>query len=360
MAHKVADRVNPYQRNFSGTCRAGLAKSSTLVFGVIMFAIGLTAGGVIGFLLAPKPPPPLEKVTFQLDWIPLGRHTAYYVALEKGFYTEVGLDVAVTRGSGSGDAIRIVGAGEADIGFADLGTLIEARSESVPVKMVAVIYGEAPHAVFTLKGRGIESPKDLEGQTLGGPPGESNRILFPAFANLVGIDLSRVGLVDVEAGAKIPLMLAGTTDATWEYIMAVPNIPKEQQANLVTFRYSDYGLTIYSNGIVVSDDVIKNRPDFVRKFVQATIKGWDFVMNNRDESASIMVKFFPHLSMDVVRGEIDIVADKLLLTEEAKQFGLGWMTKEKVESSIKIIAESFNFSPFPAENVYTTEFLGRK
>src|SRR6202035_1799917 len=96
-----------------------------------------------------------------------GRHSYFYVALDKGYYKAEGLNVTILRGQGSIDAIKKVASGAATIGFADAGSLTLARSnDSIPVKMLAIVYATPPQAIFALADKGIKTPKDLEGKTL--------------------------------------------------------------------------------------------------------------------------------------------------------------------------------------------------
>ena len=108
------------------------------------------------------------EVNFITDFGYNGRHSYYYVALDKGYYKAEGLEVNILRGQGSIDAVKKVASGAAAIGFADAGALALARSnDGIPVKMLAIIYATPPHAIFALADSGINKPKDLEGKTCG-------------------------------------------------------------------------------------------------------------------------------------------------------------------------------------------------
>ena len=110
-------------------------------------------------------------ITFTTDFGFNGRHSYFFVALDKGFYKAEGLNVNIIRGQGSIDAVKKVATGAAQIGFADAGAVILARAnDSIPVKLVAIIYAKPPHAVFALADSGIKTPKDLEGRTVADAP----------------------------------------------------------------------------------------------------------------------------------------------------------------------------------------------
>ena len=149
-----------------------------------------------------------ENVTFITDFGFNGRHAYYYVALERGYYRQAGLDVSFVRGNGSADAIRKVGAGAAQLGFADAGSLVLARAnDGVPVRMVAVVYAAPPHAIYAIEDGPIRRPQDLVGRRIADSAGSANAVLFGAYAKAAGFDPSRVTWQIAESAA-LPLLLA--------------------------------------------------------------------------------------------------------------------------------------------------------
>ena len=120
-----------------------------------------------------------DSVTLVTDFGFNGRHSYFFVALDKGYYKDAGIDVKIVGGKGSVDAIRQVGAGNATFGFADAGSLILARAnDSIPVKMVAVVYARPPQAIFCAADAGLKTPKDLEGKSIANPAGGATLWVF--------------------------------------------------------------------------------------------------------------------------------------------------------------------------------------
>jgi NitT/TauT family transport system substrate-binding protein len=184
-----------------------------------------------------------DKVTFVTDFGYLGRHAYYFVALDKGYYKAANLDVDIVRGQGSADAVKQVAAGTAQIGFADAASLILARAnDNVPVKMVAVIYDKAPHAIFALKGSGISKPKDLEGRNVADAAASSIPKMFPAYAKAAGIDASKVKWTVVASDAIAATLALGRADAVGYYTISEALLKKTTGKNdLIVLRYSDAG-----------------------------------------------------------------------------------------------------------------------
>jgi NitT/TauT family transport system substrate-binding protein len=177
----------------------------------------LVTGAVIAstILLRPGASNALDDVTFTTDFGYNGRHAYFFVALDRGYYRDAGLEVKIVRGQGDANAIRQIGAGNAMFGFADPGNLILARAnDRIPVKLVAVVYRKPPQAIFCREDSGLRKPKDLE--------------------FTVGEALLR---------------------------------SQYGPGKLVRFAYSDAGLSYYGSGIVATDVTIASKPDLVRRFV---------------------------------------------------------------------------------------------
>jgi len=127
-----------------------------------------------------------EKFTFSLNWFAVGDHAAYWVALDKGYFAKAGLDVTLENSKGSGDSIAKVDTGRADAGLADAVAMLAADARGARVKMVGMVFDKTPLNFFSRKDMPVTKPKDLEGKTIGAPPGDGQRQAWPAFAKLRG------------------------------------------------------------------------------------------------------------------------------------------------------------------------------
>src|SRR5437867_12202729 len=142
---------------------------------------------VLALLIAPGPRAPgaqsSQKVTFALNWFAVGDHAAYWVALDRGYYKTKGLDVEMQNSKGSGDSIAKVDTGRADIGLADSAVVVAAVGRGAKTKVVSMVFDKTPLNVWSWKDAPITRPKDLEGKTVGAPPGDGQRQVFPASAS---------------------------------------------------------------------------------------------------------------------------------------------------------------------------------
>ncbi len=325
-----------------------------------MRMMGFLVVVVTAVLTLAGPAPAAEKIVFGLDWQVLGRHAAYVLASERGFYKDEGLDVEVQRGYGSADAVKRVGAGTVTFSFGDAGALVLARAEGIKVKSVAMIYGRAPHALWIRKDAGVGKPSDLEGKTIGGSAGSAVRVLFPAFAKLAGVDASKVKWLTLDAASLYPTLFSKRVDAIVDFAPGWPTVSKragEAKVDLVRMMYVDHGFTVYSNGLLAREETIRDKPDVVRKFVAATLRGLDAAFKSPAEAAQVRRKRYPELDEDTARAEIDIVRE-LAWTEEARKNGLGFMSPEKIKTTRDIMTEAYTLKvTVPLDDLYTNAFL---
>src|SRR5207247_8088901 len=119
-----------------------------------------------------------QTVVCALNWCAVGDHAAYWVALDRGYYKTKGLDVEMQNSKGSGDSIAKVDTGRADIGLADSAVVIAAVGRGAKTKVVGMVFDKTPLNVWSWKDAPITRPKDLEGKTVGAPPGDGQRQVF--------------------------------------------------------------------------------------------------------------------------------------------------------------------------------------
>jgi NitT/TauT family transport system substrate-binding protein len=296
-----------------------------------------------------------DKITFVTDFGYLGRHSYYFVALDKGYYKAAHLDVDIVRGQGSADAVKQVAAGTAQIGFADAPALILARAnDQVPVKMVAVIYDKAPHAIFALKESGIKTPKDLEGRSVADAAASSIPRMFPAYAKAAKIDGSKVKWTVVSSDAIAATLALGRADAVGYYTISEALLKKSTGKNdLVVLTYADAGLDFYSNGIIADEKLIASNPDVVKRFVSATLHGLRDAIANPEEAAKILNKHQRQIDVDIGTAETKAVAQLVRKpVEKAGQIELA-----RMQNTVDIVTQSFTLKqPVKAADVFVPGF----
>ncbi len=303
----------------------------------------------------------LTKVTFSLDFIVLGRHAPWYVALAKGYYKDEGLDVTIIPGKGSAQVMQAVESGIADMGFVDVPSLVLGRAAGSTIKVVAVNYQKAPYAIFSLDpGANVLKPSDLKGLTLASSAGSFVPRIHKAFMKMHGMDPNSMKVVNMEPSARIGMLVRGKVPSIDFFIMTWPGIKRAagKRAQVRALLLGDYGLTLYSNGIGAKQEYIKANPKVVRGFTRAALRGWKDAMANPAEAAKLQKKYVKALKTQITIEELAILKN-LAVTPDTKKNGYGWFSPAKMKASRDFMVNNTKISGTPpkAEDLYVTGFL---
>jgi len=299
-----------------------------------------------------------EKFTFALNWFAVGDHAAYWVALDKGYFAQRGLDVTLENSKGSGDSIGKVDTGRADAGLADAVAVLGASARGARVKMVGMVFDNTPLNFFSRKDNAVLKPKDLEGKTVGAPPGDGQRQAWPAFAKLHKIDESKVTWVNIEPAAKIAALAEKRVDVAADYSTGLPFYEKAMGVgNAVMMPWADTGFDLYSMSIIASEKTMKERPKVLRAFLEAAYMGWRDVMNDPKGSLAIFKKRVPEIDLSIIEPNMMLGLD-LMRTRNYADKGIGWIDDKKMCDSVDIV-NTYMGLPKKVEcsAAYTTEFL---
>lgn len=301
-----------------------------------------------------------EKVVHSLDWVPYGRDAGFYAAEAKGFMKAEGIDLEITRGKGSSETVKRLTVGDADYGTPDAGVVAISRSRGIKVKMIGAFHAKTPMTIVTVKGRGINTVKDLAGKTLADASFSSTHKVFPALARKHGVDPKSVKWEFMSPAAFGAAGLAGRVDAWGEYATNEPSMrkaAKQAGKELIIFRFADLGVDIYSNTTTATEDKLKNNPDQVRRYMRGMYKGIAWAVKHPEEAVDIILKRVPVLNRDTAIQHWQIAIDHLL-TAAAKKHGIGHLSREKVTFTRDIIAGAYNLKTKPSvDDLYTVKYL---
>jgi NitT/TauT family transport system substrate-binding protein len=298
-----------------------------------------------------------EKFNFALNWFAVGDHAAYWVALDKGYYKAKGLDVTLENSKGSGDSIAKVDTGRADAGLADAAVVISSKARGTTIKTVGMVFDKTPLNFFSLKTTPLAKPKDLEGKTLGAPPGDAQRQMFPAFAKLTGIDASKVTWVNIEPAAKTAAVAEKRMDGVGDYSTGLPLYEKAAgKGNVVMMPWADSGFDMYSMSIMASEKTMKERPKVLKDFLEASYMGWRDVMADPDAAMVIFKKRVPEIEVDTVKA-IMMIGLGLMKTEQYAKGGIGSIDDKRMCASVDLV-NSYMGLPKKVEckDVYSKDF----
>ena len=301
----------------------------------------------------------LKKVKVVLDWTPNTNHTGLYVALEEGYYKEEGLDVEIIQPAES-TAPVLVATNKADfaITYQEEVTYAKTSEDPLPIKAIATVIQHNTSGFASPKDKNIVSPKDFEGKSYGGWGSPSEEAILKAVMEKEGADYSKLKLVnmgndDFFTATKKHIDMAWIFEG-WTGIEAKL---KGEEINYIPVKDLDPALDYYTPVIVSSEDNIKNNPEMVKKFLNATSKGYNYSIENPEESAKILLKHAPELDENIVIESQKFLADKY--TDDASRWGEMkdsiWNNYTKFLLDNKLIEKDMK-----ASEAYTNEFLPEK
>jgi NitT/TauT family transport system substrate-binding protein len=324
---------------------------------VLTMVVAVLAGGLVGSGASSTGRHQLDSVKYATSFGTFGRDAFVYVAIEKGYFRDAGFDVSVVPGLGTDNA-RLLASGQIDYaGSETTGNMVGRVSGGFPVKIVAITSQATQAAIATLVESGITTPKALEGKTLADLPASIVIRLFPFYAKRAGIDPSKVNIVPGTPQTLPSLLATGRADAIGQFTVGVPTLVKAAGGRKVrTFKYSQYLKGLLGNAIVTTDDRVKTKPDEVRRFTKAILKGLNYAVQNPGESGYIMQKYVPIADPIAAANELRIL--KFFVQNKCtRKYGIGYIDVQKIKSTASIVRNAFKTGAFAYQDLYSPAFV---
>jgi NitT/TauT family transport system substrate-binding protein len=231
-----------------------------------------------------------------MGYIPNVQFAPFYVAVDKGYYEKEGLRVNFKYGFES-DLAKLVGTGDIPFMVGSGEEVILGRARGLPLVYVMRWYRKFPVVVFSLRGKGITKPKDLEGKKVGIPGMYgASYIGWKGLVYAAGIDEKKVDLLSI-GYTQAAAVTSGQVDAALDYSVSGPVQLRLEGKEVNVIPVSDY-IDIPSNGIITSEKVMREHPDLVKGLVQATLHGLRDTLNDPDEAFRISLKYVPEAGKD--------------------------------------------------------------
>ncbi|WP_108658481.1 ABC transporter substrate-binding protein [Acuticoccus kandeliae] len=302
-------------------------------------------------------------VRFVLDWAWQAMHGPFLIALEKGYYSDEGLNVTIDRGFGSGDTINKVASGAYDIGFAEGTGLFKFNKENPDdaVISVLIINDQSPTGAISLKESGINSPADLVGKKISATQNEATVLAWPVVAGLNNIDPASVEFMFVEPNLRDSLVIQGAADATFGFAtttalnFVLAGVDKD---DVNYFTLAQFGLNPYSSGIIVRKDFAEANPEVVKGFVAATVKGLQDMLADPAEGLALLKKREPLVDETVEAARWELAQELSILTPSVIERGISEVDPARFETAAKQIATAYGIDVDPKiGDYYDASFL---
>lgn len=309
-----------------------------------------------------------QKRTIKVNpsWLLQGDNAPLTIAIDKGYFPSEGLDVKIERGYGSADTITKVAAGQFDIGFGDIYSMLEfnAKNPNDAVVAVAVPYNRSPFAIVSLKASGINDLKAVTGKKLGAPAGDAPRKLWPVLAQQVGVKPDSVEWITMEPKLRETLLVKGDVNAVSGFATTIlPSLEKagKKAEDVNVFYYTDNGLELYGNAIVVKKAFLEKNPEVIKSFLRAYFKGLQDTLKDPQAGLESVAKAGDSLmDKNAEKRRLQIALERLYVTPEVEKVGLGGVDPARLEKTIKQVSKVFNIEAPPINKVFDDSYLPPK
>ena len=307
------------------------------------FAASVAITGAAGAVSAQTSMP------FALDWKFEGPAAPYFLAVDSGLFSDAGLEVEISEGKGSLDAIPKVATGAFPVGFADINSLMRFLDQNpgAPVTAIMMIYDKPPFAVVGRKSLGVETAKDLEGKVLGAPPPDGAWAQFPIFAAENGLDMEQITVEPVGFPTREPMLAEGQVAAVTGFSFSSTlnlkrlGVPED---DLSVILMADNGVDLYGNAIIVNTDFAAENAEAVTGFLTAIAAGWKAAIADPDAAIEALIERNPAADADLEKERLQMAIDDNVLTDFVAENGLGGIDADRMASAIEQTATVYEFT----------------
>jgi NitT/TauT family transport system substrate-binding protein len=321
------------------------------IYAKVLVTIVLLSGFVTacGPDLVKQSPP--DQITVQLKWIHQAQFAGFYMAQDKGYYTDENINVTFVEGGPGTDPVGQAASGQADFAVDGADRVLASRGQGQPVVAIAVIFRQDPFAFITMADSGITKPVDFLGQTAAIGGGQAD-LQFKAMMGKLGLDSEKVTIIPnmTDYGN----FYSGEADITMGY--STGGIIRIRRAgyeiNLIW--PADYGVHLYADTLVTTDQLVTENPDLVTRFLRATIKGWRTAVENPETAVESTLHYsadeYDDMQVEMFNAVIPLV--------HTGQDQIGWMRAEVWEGMHQMLLEQGILDqPLDLDTLYTMQFL---
>jgi NitT/TauT family transport system substrate-binding protein len=309
-------------------------------------AILLTACG------APAAPAAKTKIRLPMGFIANVQYAPYYVAVDKGYFAAEGIELEFDYRFET-DGVKLVGAGELPFAVVSGEQVVLARAQGLPVKYVAQWYRKFPIAVFSLADKGIKTPQDLKGKTVGLPGFfGATYVGWRAFLNANGMTEADVNAQEI-GFTQAAAVQQGKVDAAVGYVVNEPVVLTQNGLQVNVMAVSDH-VSMVANGILTNEKTIKENPALIRGFVKAFMRGIADTIAKPDEAMTITAKYVEGFKADdpIQKAVLTAAIDVMRSDKPGASDAAAWSTMQDVLISMGQVKDKQDVATF-----YTNEFV---
>lgn len=305
--------------------------------------------------VVPSQPRTMTKLIFQAGYKAQANlpFVAAYVAADKGFFAQEGLDVEIRHSSGGSQHLQLVAADRVQVSTTTAGEVLKARAAGLPIQAIA-LFGQRGDTVFAVLGdSGINAPKDFEGKTVGykGAPGPEYLGLLKAGG------VARDKVKEVGVGFDPRILVERKVDVLPVFASNEPDTLRGLGADVKTLDPADFGVPSLGVTYIVNEEWASKNPAIATGFLRATMRATDWILGHREEAIDIVMKYAPQEQRPHQQYMLDIEL-ATAQSDLTKAKGIGWSEDRQWQALHDTLLE-FKAIERPVEigKAYTTRFL---
>ena len=281
-----------------------------------------------------------DHITYVTAFGAAGRDAFAWVAEQKGYFRQAGIDVKIELGKATGENLKTLASGKAQFTSLDLtGAMISADVKNSTAyrdfRAVLAIHQRTLVSIMAMQGSGISTPKDLKGKKIAAAANSVNQLLFPGYAKLAGIDTAGIQWIAVQPVQLGPALASGKADALSTFLIGRPTIEKAtvqaKSKHVVVFPYSTYLPDLYGNATVTTASIAAKKPDLVKRFRTAMLKALKYTIQHPDEAGKLLHAKHPETDATVATAEIKLMTPSVTAEGESS---IGLITEARMQRAI--------------------------
>ena len=264
----------------------------------------------------------VEDVTLQLKWFHSFQFAGYYMAQEKGFYKQNGLNVKILEATPNENHVKRVVSGEAQYGVNN-STILLQRAEGLPVKVLAAIFQHDPLVFITKKSSGIVSPLEMKGKKISFNRGLDDAPLQHMLSSM-GIDSKDYNFVPLDYSGET--FINSEVDVISGYQSDQPFFYQKKGIEINVISPLNYGIDYYGDMLYTTEEELENHPQRAKNFLEASLKGWEYALENVEETIELIQSKYG------VQTEYDHLAYEAKITKQliaSNIIKLGYVNKDR-------------------------------
>ncbi|MBN3763495.1 ABC transporter substrate-binding protein [Burkholderia sp. Ac-20365] len=297
----------------------------------------------------------LEKVTFRFNWSWVGNYAPVVLGRERGYFKELGIDLEVAQGKGSGATARQVGSKNDMFAWVDTGAVMAARAQGIPIIEVMTV-ARSNLGVLWISGRGLEvkNARDLIGKKVSATPGDGNSQIWPAVLAANRMKASDVEMVYLDGTASLAALREGRVDASFGGVSDQPVTLRANGFNAKSLTYAELGAPTLGSGVITHIDTLKERPELVQKVVKGVQRSWAAALKEPDAAVDALMKVSETpLNVKVIRDGLHVFQGLATNTTPT-----GYMNPADMEKTLDIMKTYAGVkTDLPATAFYTNQFI---